>query len=180
MQKDADIEEKRVGEGSFVISAGSVIEDAWKKLLADLTVEPIFIDNKPATAKKISMPRIALVETSFHDMDAGWTRFVFDTYKIPFKVVKPGDFSKTDFASSYDVVIFPSSSKSILMSGKYGSAGSYYVSSYAPQFTKGIGAEGMKKMMAFVDAGGTTISWGSSTALFEGTLSILDEKTRSR
>ena len=41
------------------------------------------------------MPRIALVETSFHDMDAGWTRFVFDEYHIPFTVLKPVDFEKT-------------------------------------------------------------------------------------
>ena len=36
--------------------------------------------------------------------------------------------------------------KSILMSGKYGSEGSYYVTSYPPEFTKGIGKEGMKKI----------------------------------
>ena len=180
LEKDTDISGTIASKGSFVISSVSSDAEAWKKILAELTVEPIYVAQKPASAKKITMPRIALVETSFHDMDAGWTRFVFDTYSIPFKVVKPGDFSKTDFATAFDVVIFPSSSKSILMSGKYGSTGNYYVSSYAPQFTKGIGAEGMKKLMAFVKAGGTTISWGSSTALFEGTLSMEEKNTKNK
>jgi len=180
LQKDAQIDGKTAKKGSFVISAGSKGTDSLKELLNKLSVDPLFTDQKPGSAKKISMPRIALVETSFHDMDAGWTRFVFDTYSIPFKVVKPGEFSKTDFAADFDVVVFPSSRKSILMSGKYGSTGNYYVSSYAPQFTKGIGTEGMKKLTAFIEAGGTIISWGQSTALFEGTLSIEKETAKGK
>ena len=38
----------------------------------------------------------------------------------------------------------------------------------------------MKKLMAFVDAGGTILSWGASTALFEGTLSIYESDSRSK
>ena len=113
-------------------------------------------------------------------MDAGWTRFVLDTYHIPYTVLKPGDFSKTAFADDFDAVIFPSSSKSILMSGKYGSGSKYYVTSYPPEYTKGIGKEGMKKLMAFVDQGGLIISWGGSTKLFEGTLTISQEKEKDK
>ncbi len=166
---DAEIGGKKLAKGSFVISADKK-GDNWKVLLGELTVDPVFTDIKPESARALSMPRIALVETNFHDMDAGWTRFVLDSYHIPYTVVKPGDFSKTEFADDFDAVIFPSASKSILMSGKSGSEGNYYVTSYPPEYTKGIGKEGMKKLMTFVDHGGLIISWEGSTKLFEGTL----------
>jgi hypothetical protein len=66
------------------------------------------------------------------------------------------------------------------MSGKYGSGSNYYITSYPPEFTKGIGKEGMNKLMAFVDAGGLIISWGQSTKLFEGTLTIAGEKEKDK
>jgi hypothetical protein len=179
LMADAAIEGHEMARGSFVISGDGEGEN-WKLLLDELTVEPVFVTQKPATSRLESMPRIALVETNFHDMDAGWTRYVMDTYHIPYKVVKPGEFSKTALADDYDVVIFPSTSKSILMNGKYGSEGNYYVTSYPPEFTKGIGKEGMKKLMAFIDKGGLIISWGESTKLFEGTLTISGENEKDK
>lgn len=176
---DAEINGQKLGTGSFVITADKTGE-GWKNLLDDLTVEPVYTDQKPGSSRVQTMPRIALVETNFHDMDAGWTRYVLDAYRIPYKVVKPGKFSKTEFAADYDVIIFPSARKSVLMNGKYGSEGSYYVTSYPPEYTKGIGKEGMKKLMAFVDKGGLVISWGGSTKLFEGTLTISGEEEKEK
>jgi hypothetical protein len=175
----SEIDGRTLAKGSFVISADNKGEN-WKVLLSKLTVEPVYTDRKPESTTLVSLPRIALVETNFHDMDAGWTRYVLDTYHIPYKVVKPGDFSKTAFADDFDAVIFPSSSKSILMSGKYGSGSNYYVTSYPPEYTKGIGKEGMKKLMTFIDQGGLVISWGGSTKLFEGTLTISSEKDKNK
>jgi hypothetical protein len=179
LTKSIEIGSRKIAKGSFAISADKTGEN-WKILLSKLTVEPIYTNRKPEFTALVSLPRIALVETNFHDMDAGWTRYVLDTYHIPHKVVKPGDFSKTDFTGDFDAVIFPSSRKSILMSGKSGSEGNYYVTSYPPEYTKGIGKEGMKKLMAFVDQGGLIISWGGSTKLFEGTLTISKEKEKDK
>jgi hypothetical protein len=175
----AEINGRKMAKGSFVISADKKGEK-WKVLLSELTVDPVYADLKPESARALSIPRIALVETNFHDMDAGWTRFVLDGYHIPYAVVKPGDFSETEFADDFDAVIFPDASKSILMSGKSGSEGTYYVMSYPPEFTKGIGKEGMKKLMAFVDQGGLIISWEGSTKLFEGTLTISRETVKGK
>ncbi len=169
----------KIGKGSFLIVADKEAEK-WKILLNELTVEPVFTDQKPESTRALSMPRIGLVETNFHDMDAGWTKFVLDAYHIPYTVVKPGDFSKTDFAADFDEVIFPSASKSILMSGKYGSEDNYSVTSYPPEYTKGIGKEGMNQLLIFVDKGGMVISWGESTELFEGTLSISRENEKRK
>jgi hypothetical protein len=106
-------------------------------------------------------------------MDAGWTRFILDTYSIPYKIARPGDFKKIDFIKYFDVVIFPNAKKSELMEGKIKSwQGDYYDTSYAPQFSEGIGKEGMKRIMTFFENGGIIVSWGGSTQLFMGTLEI--------
>ena len=67
--------------------------------------------------KILELPRIALIETNFHDMDAGWTRYVFDTYNIPFKVVQPGEVKETDL-TNFDVIVFPDNDKNVLLEGK--------------------------------------------------------------
>jgi hypothetical protein len=58
------------------------------------------------------------------------------------------------------------------MEGKYKSEDTYYVTNYPPEFTKGIGEEGFNNLMSFLDEGGIIISWGNSTELFIGPLSI--------
>jgi hypothetical protein len=91
---------------------------------------------------------------------------------LPFTVLHPGDFAGSDLAAKFDVIIFPDTDKEILMSGKQKSGGSYYQGSYHPDYVKGIGKEGMEKLMTFSNEGGTIISWGRSALLFEGMLEI--------
>jgi len=59
------------------------------------------------------------------------------------------------------------------MEGKYkSSSGTYSPSSYPPEYVKGMGKKGFEKLMLFVDDGGIIVSWGNSTELFIGPLSI--------
>lgn len=171
----------QIAEGSFVIHSKSNKRSQLNKLLTELKVAPVFLREEIDLATTpLKIPRIALVETFFHDMDAGWTRFVLDTYSIPHHVVRPGEFEKTDFAKNFDVVIFPDADKSVLMKGKWKSADNrYFISSYPPDYTKGIGKKGLGKLMTFLDQGGCVVAWGRSTHLFLEILTIArgkDEK----
>jgi hypothetical protein len=167
-----DVAGTSYGAGSFIVHQGSKKEE-WGKLIESLPFQPGELRDKKALATTpVEMPRIALVETFFHDMDAGWTRFLFDSYHIPFTVLHPGDFAKSDLAGKFDVILFPDTDKDILMTGKRKSNGSYYMGSYHPDYVKGIDKEGMEKLMTFSDGGGSIISWGQSARLFEGMLKI--------
>lgn len=113
-------------------------------------------------------------------MDAGWTRYIFDTYQIPFTILKPGEVKEKDLAE-FDVIVFPDNNKSMLLEGKRkASSGAYSIPSYDPQYTKGIEKEGVQKLMKFVNEGGTIVSWGLSTGLFLGAQSIKYQKKRKR
>jgi hypothetical protein len=162
-----------VSPGSFIIY-GFGGKDKLDRLYDEMSVDPVFLEEKPDyQAEKFIMPRIALIETNMHDMDAGWTRFIFDTYYLPYTVVKPGDFEKTNFNTDFDVVVLPSSNKDLLMEGKYKTEGDEYrLTDYPPEFTKGMGEAGFNNLMKYLDNGGLIVSWGASTDLFAGALKI--------
>jgi hypothetical protein len=156
-----------------VIDEGSFLVYKYDKFFDSLLISPAATARNPdVELETLKMPKIALVETFFHDMDAGWTRYVFDQYRIPYTVVHPQDFEKTDFNKDFDVVVFPSTSKDILKSGKYKSGSGYYISSYPPEYSKGMGDKGMQNLMTFLDNGGIIVSWGRSTELFNTNLKI--------
>jgi hypothetical protein len=119
----------------------------------------------------MEVPRLALIETWMHDMDAGWTRFIFDQYHIPYTILHPEEIINAEL-NDFDVVVFPSVSKDILKEGRYKSDDDYYISNYHPDYTKGMGTKGLEKLMGFLDDGGIIVSWGRSTGLFDGTLKI--------
>lgn len=168
LNKTSVINEIKCQKGSFVIENKQ--NKKLEAILDECAVSPLET-NKDLELQEFTVPEIGLVESWFHDMDAGWTRFVLDSYFIPFDVLRPADFKSVDL-SKYDVIIFPDENKSILMEGKYKSGSSYYVTSYAPEYTKGLEKEGLKRLMKYINEGGNIVSWGQSTALFEGLQTI--------
>ena len=172
---------KTIPAGSFIVPGekGKKFSD----LQSSLTILPEWFPGNPdSTAVKVKMPRIAIVESWFQDMDAGWTRYIFDQYNIPFTVIRPGDLAKKTFELNFDVVIFADVSKSILMEGKIKAEDDddeYYMANLPPEFAKGMGKDGFQKVLKYINSGGTILSWGESTALFDGLMSIKISETDS-
>ena len=179
LNKDITIDGKVLPKGSFVIEHTKKSSDTWNNIQEEVNVMPTFYKGgDDLNTTEIKVPRIALVETYFHDMDAGWTRYVFDTYHIKFTVLRPGEIESTDLTGKFDVLIFPNDSKSMLMEGKWGRNGKYSMSRYAPEYVKGLGKKGLEKVMSYIDDGGLVLSWGQSTALFEGLHKITKGKEK--
>jgi hypothetical protein len=98
LDEDMGLAGTSYSKGSFVVHQNKD-KDAWNAVLNNLPFEAGWITEKgDLPASPVTMPRIALVETYFHDMDAGWTRFIFDTYHIPYTVLHPDQFPETDLA----------------------------------------------------------------------------------
>jgi hypothetical protein len=170
LQNRLEVEGAEIPAGSFLVRGSR--KDLQAVLESSAGV-PLPLDRDPGSdSQRLRLPRIALVETYLHDMDAGWTRYVFDQHRIPFAVVRPGDFATTDFAQQFDVVVFPDSSKETLFEGKAKWRDRYYRPDTPPEFRRGIGEEGQKRLMSFVDQGGIVVAWRRSTALFLDTLTI--------
>jgi hypothetical protein len=164
----ASIDGADLPPGSFVVEGSA---DDLPESTAEARVYRL--DERPAVAMtELVGPRVALVETWFHDMDAGWTRFLLEYSKIPFTTLRPGDVADADLAKRFDVVIFPDADENVLTEGAYKSKDEYEVNDYRPDFRKGLGKEGAAAVTAFLESGGTVISWGRSTALFFGNMTF--------
>lgn len=159
-------------KGSFVVKINAKNKTLLQKTLTDNQVIAQYSSAKMDGMKQISLPKIGFIETWNHDMDAGWTRYVLDEHHIPFQLIRPDELKTLDL-SSFDVLVFPSSSKDILLEGKSKNAsGAYTPSSLPPEYAKGMGKEGLKRIMEFVNNGGNVVSWGNSTDLFMDPMKI--------
>ncbi len=151
--------------GSFVIDKSKNIN----QVLDEINFTPAYVNQKiNLKTRELKLPRIYLLETYFHAMDAGWTRFIFDSYHIPFKTIKPTDVKSIDFEKNCDVLIIPDESKSALINGNYNSNGSRYFLKYPPEYTKGMEQKGFEKILKFIHNGGKVVAWREATELFSG------------
>jgi hypothetical protein len=164
--------------GTFLVSGG---HGKLGELAEESAVPPRVLLQLPAADTVELAPRkIALVETWFHDMDAGWTRFVLDSYSIPYQVLRPADLKEADL-ESFDVVVFPDSDSGVLKEGRYKRANRYYSRDYPPEYSKGMGEKGLQNLVGFLDKGGIIVSWRQSTGLFmEGLKLKLDKPKKGK
>jgi hypothetical protein len=161
-----------VPAGSFLIKRNTGNDE----LLKELSVSPLFLnenDTLPEVAG-LKIPRIAIVESWFHAMDAGWLRFIFDQYAIPYIILRPADLQTADI-KKIDLIIFTDESKTTLMSGKRGQEGNLSLVNYPPEYSQGMEKKGFENVLKFINKGGKVLAWGGSTDLFTGILSIGEE-----
>jgi len=153
--------------GSFLIQAGSASAKKLRGVVNQASITPeIFESEITVATMPVRLPRIGLVETYFHDMDAGWTRYLFDTYGIKYTVLHPEDFDTTDLKKNFDVIVFPDASKDVLTKGKYKRFDRYVSNDYPPKFRKPISKKARGMLTEFITGGGVVVSWGQSTGLF--------------
>jgi hypothetical protein len=160
-------EGERLPAGSFLILTASASREGMRRIVGASTIAPrVFESEITVPLLPVRAPRIALVETSFHDMDAGWTRYVFDTFGIDYTVLHPGEVEGAGLRRNFDVVVFPAASHDVLTEGKYKRGDRYVANDYPPQYRRPISKHGLAELTSFIQNGGVVVSWGGSTELF--------------
>jgi hypothetical protein len=99
--------------------------------------------------------RIAIFQNAQPSMDEGWTRWVFDQYKIPFTVIQAKDIRAGDLGARYDAIILPDQQARAIAGGP--------ASAYPDSLKGGIGAPGAASLGAFVDQGGTVVAFNEAS-----------------
>ncbi len=102
--------------------------------------------------------RIAIYKGWTGNIDEGWTRFVFDTFNVPFKSLLDGEVKQGNLSSTYDVIILPSQREKDIVEGNA-------PSTYPAEFTGGITTAGVGNLRKFVEDGGTLICFDASCEL---------------
>jgi hypothetical protein len=121
----------------------------------DLGLRPRTGDRSPVMSPLVRVPRVALYRSWTGSMDEGWTRYVFDTFNLPFHSLRDAEVRAGSLRARFDVVVLPSMSPREIMEGR--------ARNTAPaELTGGLGEAGASALRRFIEEGGTLVVWDDS------------------
>ena len=103
-------------------------------------------------------PRLGLYKPWTANMDEGWTRWVLDTHEFNYNSLTNAEIRAGDLAARYDAIILPDLGASGILNG-------HAAGKLPPEYTGGIGTEGLANLHRFVEEGGTLICLNRATEL---------------
>jgi hypothetical protein len=107
----------------------------------------IFQDAEPAPHANV---RLALYRSHVPSMDEGWTRWVLEQNDIPYTSLEDREARAGRLRAKYDAILVPDHSPRALLEG-------YRKDAMPAELTGGLGAEGVRALADFAEAGGTLI-----------------------
>jgi hypothetical protein len=102
--------------------------------------------------------RVGIYKGSMSNMDEGWTRFVFDTFNVPYSSVRDANMRQGALNSKFDALVLPSQSSTQIINGN--AAGIL-----PAEYTGGLTEAGVKNLKEFVSNGGMLICFDNSCDL---------------
>lgn len=148
--------------GDFIVTGASsaMLTDVAKQTGVDFTPA----SGVPQGAYPIRKPRIALFQRyNGGNMDEGWTRLMFEQFNVPFTTIRDADLKAGNLESKFDVIVLPNDSIQAMTGDRpAGAQGPPPVNTTPPEFQSGFGAEGVKVLDAFVQKGGTLLTFGQA------------------
>jgi len=110
----------------------------------------------PQEAVPLKPVRIGLYKSFVPSIDEGWTRFVLEQYGFNVKNIENKEVKAGNLNAAHDVIILPDSTREIIVEGRQGREG--YSEEFPPEYTGGIGRDGVRALRDFVEKGGTLIT----------------------
>ncbi len=143
-------------------SPGAVVVRGAKAALIEKIARDLALDVE-ATAQspagvgllELKAPRVAIYEPWGGNMDAGWTRLIFEQHELPFTQARPADLKKPGLLDRFDVIVFAEMSPSQIMRGSQ-------ARNVPPEYRGGIGDEGLRNLRQFIEDGGAIVTLGNA------------------
>ncbi len=145
---------RRWPAGSAVLSGPSV-----RELMTELAgLEGLSAQSFSGSliGQRLAQPRVGLYQPWTASMDEGWTRWVFDTWELPYRTVHDAEIRAGGLGARYDAIVLPDLSRESIVEGRE-------PGTVPPEYAGGLGEAGVAAIRAFVKAGGTLVCLGSSS-----------------
>jgi hypothetical protein len=129
-------------------------------------------DAAPKPAYELRRPRVGLYQPWAANPDEGWTEWLLDRYQVPYTLLHNQDIGKGELRARFDSVILASQPATSILNGwrngelsfrREGAQSEVIVQ--RPEYTGGIGTEGVVELQKFVRAGGTLIAMDTAADL---------------
>lgn len=124
------------------------IEESLSGQFVQISQPPI-VDRRRLLPAKLG--RVGIYQSYWPSPDEGWTRWVFDQYKIAYTVLHDADIRRGHLRSQVDVIIIPDHSPEAIFRG-------LPEGRYPPEYVGGLGAAGVTALRQFVEAGGRLVA----------------------
>jgi hypothetical protein len=135
----------------------TLLKDA-NEVRADLALPLKKGDESPIKNPLKQPVRVGIYRGSMGNMDEGWTRYVFDTFNVPYTSVRDTDMRQGSLNAKFDALIFPSQEATQIVNGN--AAGTL-----PSEYTGGITEAGIKNLKDFVTSGGMLICFDNACDL---------------
>jgi hypothetical protein len=133
------------------------ITDA-NQVRADLAL-PIAKGDESPIRNPVKQPvRIGIYKSWTSNMDEGWTRYIFDTFNVPYSSARDADIRQGNLHAKFDVLLFTSQRTNEIIAGN--AAGSL-----PTEYTGGITEAGVNNLKEFVASGGTLVCFDAACDL---------------
>lgn len=165
----------KFGAGSFVIANANKAQ--LEPVLKELGLSAWAVSSAPAVKMHdLDIPRIGYIHSWSNTQDEGWVRAALDYYKIPYNYFGENSVRKMgSLRAKFDVIMWPHGGavgQGAPTEGKpipYQRTAEYPSLGY-PDSTAdtrgGLGEDGLKMILEFVQQGGTLITEGGTSAIF--------------
>jgi hypothetical protein len=135
----------------------TLLKDA-NQVRADLALTLKTDDKSPIKNPLKHLVRVGIYQGWMGNMDEGWTRFVFDTFNVPYSSIRDVDVRQGTLNSRFDAIILPSQPSTQIINGN--AAGTL-----PAEYTGGITEAGVKNLKEFVSEGGMLICFDAACEL---------------
>lgn len=132
----------------------TLLKDA-NEVRADLALALKKGDESPIKNPVKQPVRVGIYKGWTSNMDEGWTRYIFDTFNVPYTSVRDTDIRQGALSSKFDALIFTSQPATQIISGNG-------TGTFPSEYTGGITEGGVKNLKEFVNNGGMLICFDNA------------------
>jgi hypothetical protein len=142
--------------GDFIVGPGAdatAVRDIAEETGVDFTA--LNSDGSGSTYP-MSQQRIGMFQRHYGgNMDEGWTRLLLEDFSYPYSTIMDDEILRGDLHERWDVIVLPADSRRMMVEG--GNA-----ESTPPDYRSGFGDEGVEALDAFVENGGTLVTFAQA------------------
>ena len=152
--------------GDFVVSGGAeaLVLDVARQ--TGVSFSPLASD-VTRTSYQLKRLRIGMYQRYYGgNIDEGWTRWLIEQWGFPYKSLMDAEIKAGNLLTKFDVIILPDDRVEMMTGERRGEgagrgAGSR-ASEYPPEYRSGFGQEGVAALRAFVEKGGTLVTFAEA------------------